>query len=174
MQNPIVTIIMDDGGVIKIELYPDKAPNTVANFVTLAQEGFYDGTIFHRTSPTFMIQGGDPLGTGNGGPGYSIKGEFADNGFEQNDLAHKRGVVSMARRQAPDTAGSQFFIMTVDSPGLDGVYAGFGRVLEGLEVVDSIASGPNTGGQEMRAMEPRTMLTVTVETFGAEYTVVKG
>jgi peptidyl-prolyl cis-trans isomerase B (cyclophilin B) len=170
MKNPIVTITMDGGGVIKAELYPDKAPNTVANFVSLIQAGFYDGLIFHRTSPVFMIQGGDPNGDGSGGPGYSIFGEFADNGFEQNDISHERGVLSMARRSFPlNSAGSQFFIMTSDSFGLDGGYAAFGRVTEGLDVVDSIASGPNTGGQEMRALEPRTMVTVTVETFGIDY-----
>jgi peptidyl-prolyl cis-trans isomerase B (cyclophilin B) len=171
MQNPIVTITMDDGSVIKIELYPDKAPNTVANFVTLAQSGFYDGLIFHRTGPGFMIQGGCPNGAGNGGPGYFIKGEFAENGFVQNDIPHSRGVISMARSPAMDSAGSQFFICVADTPPLDGLYAAFGRVIEGMEAADSVASGPNTGGQEMRALEPRTMRTVTVETFGVEYEV---
>lgn len=173
MKNPIVTITMDDDSVIKIELYPDKAPNTVANFVTLAQSGFYDGLIFHRTGPTFMIQGGDPKGNGTGGPGYSIAGEFASNDFAENDISHKRGVISMARSTSPDSAGSQFFIIVAESTFLDGEYAAFGEVIEGMEAVDSIASGPNTGGNEMRALEPRTMKTVTVETFGVEYEVVK-
>jgi peptidyl-prolyl cis-trans isomerase B (cyclophilin B) len=169
MQNPIVTITMDDGSVIRLELYPDKAPNTVANFVTLAQSGYYDGLIFHRTSPSFMIQGGCPDGNGGGNPGYSIKGEFAENGFAQNDLKHERGVISMARSRHNDSAGSQFFICVVDYPSLDNLYAAFGRVIEGIETADSIASGPNTGGLEMRALEPRTMTAVTVETFGVEY-----
>jgi peptidyl-prolyl cis-trans isomerase B (cyclophilin B) len=173
MQNPIVTITMDDGSVIRAELYPDKAPNTVANFVTLIQAGFYDGLIFHRTGPGFMIQGGCPEGRGSGNPGYSIKGEFADNGFAQNDLRHERGVFSMARGRAADSAGSQFFICVADYPSLDGGYAAFGRVIEGMETADSIASGPNTGGQEMRALEPRTMTSVTVETFGIEYQAEK-
>ncbi|MDR0326324.1 MAG: peptidylprolyl isomerase [Oscillospiraceae bacterium] len=153
-----------NGGIIKIELYPDKAPETVANFVALAEQGFYDGLIFHRTSPTFMIQGGCPDGNGTGGPGHSIKGEFASNGFEQNDIPHERGVISMARSRDPDSAGSQFFICVVDASSLNGDYAAFGRVIEGMEVADEIASGPNTGGQEMRALEPRTMQKVTVDT----------
>ena len=173
-KNPIVTITMDDDSQIILELYPDKAPNTVANFVTLASEGFYDGLIFHRTSASFMIQGGDPQGTGMGGPDYSIAGEFASNGFTQNDISHVRGVISMARSGQPDSAGSQFFIMVQDSEFLDNDYAGFGMVTSGLDAVDSIAAGPNTGGQEMRALEPRTMKSVTVETFGVEYTLVKG
>lgn len=168
-KNPIVTIEMDDGGIIEIELYPDMAPNTVANYVSLVQKGFYDGLIFHRTSPTFMIQGGDPLGNGTGNPGYSIAGEFSDAGFTQNTLSHERGVISMARSGDPDSAGSQFFIMVVNYTGLDGAYAAFGRVIKGLEVVDSIASGPNSGGQAMTALEPRTMKKVTVETFEKTY-----
>ncbi|MDR0292893.1 MAG: peptidylprolyl isomerase [Oscillospiraceae bacterium] len=169
----MVTIQIAGGGVIKLELYPDKAPNTVANFVTLAREGFYDGLISHRTSPTFMIQGGDPNGDGSGGPGYMIGGEFASNGFARNDLSHTRGAVSMARRGDPyrDSAGSQFFICVADCSQLDGDYAAFGRVIEGMETADEIAAGPNTGGNEMRALEPRTMETVRVETFGTEYTV---
>lgn len=151
--------------IIKLELYPDKAPETVANFVKLAEEGFYDGLIFHRTSPTFMIQGGCPDGKGTGGPGYAIKGEFAVNGFPQNDISHERGVISMARGgHSYDSAGSQFFICVVDYPYLDGEYAAFGRVTEGIELADEIAAGPNTGGQEMRALEPRTMEKVTAET----------
>ena len=138
-QNPIVTITMNDGGTIKAELYPEIAPNTVNNFISLIKKGFYDGTIFHRTIEGFMIQGGDPTGTGMGGPGYSIKGEFTDNGFK-NDLKHSRGVLSMARSMMPDSAGSQFFIMHEDSPHLDGQYASFGKVTEGMEVVDKIAT----------------------------------
>ena len=136
MKNPIVTFEMENGGKIVAELYPEIAPNTVANFVTLVQQGFYDGLIFHRVSPGFMIQGGDPQGTGMGGPGYSIKGEFARNGFKQNNLKHTRGVLSMARSMMPNSAGSQFFIMHANAPHLDGDYAAFGKVTEGLENVD--------------------------------------
>ena len=139
MSNPIVTIEMEQGGVIRAELYPDVAPNTVRNFISLIQKGFYNGTIFHRVIPGFMIQGGDPEGTGMGGPGYEIRGEFTANGF-QNDLNHTRGVLSMARTMAPDSAGSQFFIMTEDSPHLDGQYASFGMVTEGMDVVDAIVN----------------------------------
>ena len=139
MANPIVTIQMKDGGVMKAELYPDIAPATVKNFVDLASKGFYNGLIFHRVIPDFMIQGGDPEGTGMGGPGYSIKGEFTANGF-RNDLKHTRGVLSMARSMDPDSAGSQFFIMHADYPYLDGQYAAFGKLIEGIEVVDKIAS----------------------------------
>lgn len=178
VQNPVVTITMDDGGVITAELYPDKAPNTVANFVTLIQSGFYDGLTFHRTSDVFMIQGGDPNGNGTGGPGYTIAGEFASNNFTGNDITHKRGVLSMARGDLADSAGSQFFIMVADhvgeAAGLDGQYAAFGRVTEGMETADSIAAGPNTGYEGgYMALEPRVIQTITVETFGAEYTVVK-
>jgi len=169
-KNPIVTITMEDGGIIKVELYPDKAPNTVANFVNLVERGFYNGLNFHRTSPTFMIQGGCPEGSGGGSPGHVIYGEFADNGFAGNDITHVRGVISMARKSFPnDSAGSQFFLMVEDSFFLDGGYAGFGMVIEGLDVIDSIAARPNTGGQEMRALEPQVMQSVTVETFGVEY-----
>ncbi|MDR1692523.1 MAG: peptidylprolyl isomerase [Oscillospiraceae bacterium] len=165
---------MDDGGTIKLELYPDKAPNTVANFVALIQEGFYDGLTFHRTSAEFMIQGGDPNGSGTGGPGYAIAGEFAANGFPRNDLSHERGVLSMARSNDYDSAGSQFFIMTVDMTGLDGQYAAFGRVVEGMDVADGIAAGPNTGAAgNYMALEPRTMQSVTVDTFGQAYTAEK-
>jgi len=139
MANPIVTIQMKDGGVMKAELYPEIAPATVKNFIDLAAKGFYNGLIFHRVIPGFMIQGGDPEGTGMGGPGYCIKGEFRANGFK-NDLKHTRGVLSMARAMDPDSAGSQFFIMHETSPHLDGQYAAFGKVIEGIEVVDKIAS----------------------------------
>ena len=146
MSNPIVTIEMEDGGVMKAELYPDIAPNTVNNFVSLVQSGFYDGTIFHRVIPGFMIQGGDPQGSGMGGPGYSIKGEFSQNGF-QNDLVHTRGVLSMARTMDPDSAGSQFFVMVDDAPHLDGAYAAFGKVIEGMETADTMASAKNSAQQ---------------------------
>ena len=142
MPNPIVTIEMEDGGVIKAELYPELAPNTVNNFLSLVQSGFYDGLIFHRVIPGFMIQGGDPQGTGMGGPGYRIKGEFKHNGFSKNNLKHTRGVLSMARSMMPDTAGSQFFIMHDKAPHLDGEYAAFGMVIEGMDEVDKIASAP--------------------------------
>ncbi|MCR5058136.1 MAG: peptidylprolyl isomerase [Clostridiales bacterium] len=139
MANPIITIQMKDGGVMKAELYPEIAPETVKNFVDLAGKGFYNGLIFHRVIPGFMIQGGDPDGIGTGGPGYTIKGEFTANGF-RNDLKHTRGVLSMARAMDPDSAGSQFFIMHEDYPSLDGQYAAFGKLIEGIEVVDKIAS----------------------------------
>ncbi len=171
MSNPIVTIEMENGGVIKAELYPEIAPNTVANFVTLVQSGFYDGLIFHRVIPGFMIQGGDPQGTGMGGPGYSIKGEFARNGFRQNNLRHTRGVLSMARSMMPNSAGSQFFIMHADAPHLDGDYAAFGKVTEGLDVVDAIAATP-TGFQDRPVAEQK-IRTATVDTFGETYTVQK-
>ena len=141
MNNPIVTLEMENGGVIRAELYPDVAPITVKNFVDLAEKGFYDGLIFHRVIPGFMIQGGDPTGTGMGGPGHTIKGEFAANGVK-NDLRHTRGVLSMARSMMPNSAGSQFFIMHQDAPHLDGQYAAFGKVIEGIEVVDEIAATP--------------------------------
>ena len=139
MANPIITIQMKDGGVMKAELYPEIAPITVKNFVDLAAKGFYNGLIFHRVIPGFMIQGGDPQGTGMGGPGYTIKGEFSANGV-RNDLKHTRGVLSMARAYDPDSAGSQFFIMHENSPHLDGQYAAFGKIIKGIEVVDKIAS----------------------------------
>ena len=166
MQNPVVTITMKDGGVIKVELYPDKAPNTVNNFISLANHNFYDGLIFHRVISGFMIQGGDPEGTGMGGPGYSIKGEFSQNRFN-NDLKHERGVISMARSMMPDSAGSQFFIMHQDAPHLDGAYAAFGKVIEGMDVVDRIA-GTATDYSD-RPREDQVMETVTVETFGQKY-----
>ena len=167
MSNPIVTIEMEDGGVIKAELYPEVAPNTVANFVNLVQSGFYDGLIFHRVIPGFMIQGGDPNGVGIGGPGYSIRGEYSANGF-QNDLKHTRGVLSMARTMIPDSAGSQFFIMHQDAPHLDRQYAAFGKVIEGIEVVDRIARAPRNMMNDKPKADQR-MKTVTVETFGVEY-----
>lgn len=157
---------MNDGGTIKAELYPEIAPNTVNNFISLIKKGFYDGTIFHRTIEGFMIQGGDPTGTGMGGPGYSIKGEFTDNGFK-NDLKHSRGVLSMARSMMPDSAGSQFFIMHEDSPHLDGQYASFGKVTEGMEVVDKIATTRTDYSD--RPLTEQMMQTVTVELFGEEY-----
>lgn len=166
MSNPIVTITMKDGGVIKAELYPDIAPISVENFIKLAGNGFYNGLIFHRVIPGFMIQGGDPDGIGTGGPGYSIKGEFASNGFE-NNLKHTEGVLSMARSMFPDSAGSQFFLMHKTSPHLDGDYAAFGKVIEGLEIVDKIAQTPTDFRD--KPLTPQVMKTVTVETFGVEY-----
>ena len=165
-QNPIVTIVMNNDKEIKIELYPEIAPNTVNNFVSLVKKGFYDGLIFHRVIETFMIQGGDPTGTGMGDPGYSIKGEFSQNGFK-NDLKHTAGVISMARAMDPDSAGSQFFIMHMDSPHLDGAYAAFGKVTEGLEVVDEIAKTPVS--MQDRPLKDQVMKKVTVETFGVDY-----
>ena len=160
MQNPIVTI-QTNRGTIKVELYPDVAPNTVKNFISLVKRGFYDGTIFHRVIPGFMIQGGDPEGTGMGGPGYSIKGEFAMNGF-QNDLKHTTGVISMARSMRPDSAGSQFFIMVAPAPHLDGQYAAFGKVTEGIDVAQAIVSSPRDYSD--RPHEDQVMEKVTVET----------
>ena len=166
MSNPIVTIEMEDGGVMKAVLYPEIAPNTVNNFISLIKQGFYDGVIFHRVIPGFMIQGGDPKGVGVGGPGYCIRGEFSANGF-QNNLAHSRGVLSMARTMAPNSAGSQFFIMHEDSPHLDGQYAAFGKVIEGIEVVDKICSVRTDYNDKPRI--PQVMKKVTVETFGVDY-----
>ena len=163
---PIVTIEMESGEEIKIELYPEVAKNTVDNFIDLVEHEYYDGLIFHRVIPGFMIQGGCPDGTGMGGPGYSIKGEFNANGVK-NDLKHDRGVISMARSQHPDSAGSQFFLMHKDSPHLDGQYAAFGKIIEGIEVVDEIA-GTKTGRQD-RPKEDQVMETVTVELNGYEY-----
>ncbi len=165
MQNPIVTF-ETSRGIMRAELYPDIAPNTVCNFISLVKSGFYDGTIFHRVIPGFMIQGGDPDGTGMGGPGYSIKGEFSQNGFK-NDLKHKRGVLSMARSSMPDSAGSQFFIMVADAPHLDGAYAAFGKLIEGEDVADAIVSAKRNRAD--RPYEDQVMQRVTVETFGAEY-----
>ncbi len=165
MSNPIVTM-KTSGGTMKIELYPDQAPNTVRNFISLVQKGFYNGLIFHRVIPGFMIQGGDPEGTGMGGPGYGIQGEFAANGF-QNPLRHTRGVLSMARSMNPNSAGSQFFIMVADAPHLDGQYAAFGKVIEGMEEADRIVAVPRDRAD--RPKEEQAMETVTVETFGVEY-----
>ncbi len=165
-QNPIVTFIMENGDVIKAELYPEIAPISVNNFISLIKQNFYDGLIFHRVIKGFMIQGGDPEGTGMGGPGYSIKGEFAQNGFE-NDLKHTEGVLSMARSMAPDSAGSQFFIMHKTSPHLDGAYAAFGKVIEGMENVNKIAETATDYAD--RPLEEQRIKTVTIDTFGAEY-----
>ena len=165
-KNPIVTIEMENGGLIKAELYPEVAPNSVNNFISLIQKGFYDGLIFHRVIKGFMIQGGDPEGSGMGGPGYSIRGEFAQNGFP-NDLKHTPGVLSMARSMHPDSAGSQFFLMHKTSPHLDGAYAAFGKVIEGLDVVDKIAETATDYSD--RPLEDQVMKTVTVDTFGVDY-----
>lgn len=165
-QNPIVTITMENGDVMKAELYPEIAPNTVHNFISLIQKGFYNGTIFHRVIPGFMLQGGDPDGSGMGGPGYAIRGEFRSNGF-QNDLKHTEGVLSMARTMAPDSAGSQFFIMHKDAPHLDGEYAAFGKITEGMDVVDRIANSETDFSDRPRV--PQVMKSVTVETFGVDY-----
>ena len=159
MNHPIVTITMENGGVIRAELYPETAPNTVNNFISLVKKGFYNGTIFHRVIPGFMIQGGDPTGTGMGGPGYSIHGEFARNGFA-NDLKHTTGVLSMARAMSPNSAGSQFFIMVADAPHLDGQYAAFGHVVNGMEAVDEIASTPTDWNDKPRT--PVRMKTVEI------------
>ena len=167
MNNPIFTIEMEDGRKITGELYPDIAPQSVNNFIALANSGFYDGLIFHRCIYGFMIQGGCPNGTGTGGPGYCIKGEFAANGF-RNDLRHSRGVLSMARAQAMDSAGSQFFIMHKDSPHLDGQYAAFGMVIEGMDVVDAIASVPRNMLTN-KPKKPQVMKSVRVDTQGVEY-----
>ena len=165
-QNPIVTITMEDGSVMKAELYPEIAPNTVNNFISLVKKGFYDGLIFHRVINGFMLQGGDPNGTGMGGPGYSIKGEFSGNGFK-NDLKHTPGVLSMARSMMPNSAGSQFFIMHKTSPHLDGQYAAFGKLTEGIEVVNKIAETRTDYND--RPLQEQKMKTVTVETFGVDY-----
>ena len=166
MSNPIVTIEMENGDVIKAELYPEVAPNTVNNFISLINKGFYDGVIFHRVIPGFMIQGGDPQGTGTGGPGYCIRGEFTSNRF-LNELKHTRGVLSMARTMDPNSAGSQFFIMHEDAPHLDGQYAAFGKVIEGMEAVDKIAATRTNYNDKPRINQ--TMKKVTVETFGVDY-----
>lgn len=166
MENPQVTILMEDGGIIKIELYPKIAPNTVNNFLYLVQKGFYDGLTFHRVIPGFMIQGGDPEGNGMGGPEYSIKGEFSSNGFK-NDLNHEVGVISMARTADPDSAGSQFFIMVEDSPHLDGEYASFGKVIEGMEEVKKIVS-VKTDFRD-KPLKGQKMETVKAELFGQNY-----
>ena len=167
MKNPIVTIEMEDGGVIRAELYPEIAPQSVRNFISLIQKGYYDGLIFHRCIYGFMIQGGCPDGTGTGGPGYCIKGEFAANGVA-NDLRHTAGVLSMARSQHMDSAGSQFFIMHKDAPHLDGQYAAFGMVIEGMEEVEKIVSAPRNM-MNNKPKKPQVMKSVTVDTQGVEY-----
>lgn len=166
MQNPIFTVTLQNGGVLKGELYPAVAPVSAANFIHLANSGFYDGLIFHRVIPGFMIQGGDPTGTGSGGPGYRIKGEFSQNGV-QNPLRHERGVLSMARSSHPDSAGSQFFVMVERSPHLDGGYAAFGLVKEGMEHADAIVNTKTGPGD--RPITPQAIETIRVETFGVEY-----
>ncbi|WP_025716231.1 peptidylprolyl isomerase [Paenibacillus sp. 1-18] len=166
VSHPIVTIVMNDGKKIKLELYPEVAPNTVNNFISLVQEGAYNGTIFHRVIPGFMIQGGDPQGNGTGGPGYSIKGEFKSNGFN-NTLKHTRGVLSMARSADLDSAGSQFFIMVADADYLDGQYAAFGKVTSGMEVVDAIVNSKRDSND--KPIKPATMKKVTVDTLGKKY-----
>ncbi len=167
MKNPIVTITMQNEKTITLELYPEKAPKTVTNFISLANKGFYDGLIFHRVIAGFMIQGGDPKGNGTGGPGYHITGEFRNNGFAQNDLSHKRGVISMARAMDPNSAGSQFFIMHADGPFLDGDYAAFGNTLTGIETVDEIASTKTDWSD--RPYENQVIKSIRVETFGETY-----
>ena len=166
MANPIVTITMENGDVMKAELYPEIAPNTVNNFISLVKKGYYDGLIFHRVINGFMIQGGCPNGNGMGGPGYCIKGEFTHNRFP-NTLAHDRGVLSMARTMAPDSAGSQFFVMVEKAPHLDGQYAAFGKVIEGMEVADAIVSAKRDWNDKPR--QPQHMKKVTVDTFGVDY-----
>ena len=166
MKNPEITITMENGDVIRAELYPEIAPNTVKNYISLANKGFYDGLIFHRVIEGFMIQGGCPQGTGMGGPGYSIKGEFSQNGF-QNDLKHTEGVLSMARSMMPNSAGSQFFIMHKTSPHLDGAYAAFGKVVEGMDVVNKIAETRTDYSD--RPLKEQKIKSMTAETFGEEY-----
>ncbi len=166
MKNPEITITMEDGGVIRAELYPEVAPNTVKNFISLAKKGYYDGLIFHRVIKGFMIQGGCPNGNGMGGPGYSIKGEFSQNGF-QNDLRHTTGVLSMARSMMPNSAGSQFFIMHQDAPHLDGAYAAFGMVVDGMDVVNKIAETRTDYSD--RPLKEQKIKSMTVDTFGEEY-----
>jgi peptidyl-prolyl cis-trans isomerase B (cyclophilin B) len=165
-KNPIVTITMSNNEEITIELYPNTAPNTVTNFISLVEKGFYNGLIFHRVIPSFMIQGGDPEGTGTGGPGYGIKGEFSSNDFE-NNIKHDRGVISMARAKDPNSAGSQFFIMVNEASHLDGDYAAFGKVIEGMETVDKIVQVDSNA--QNKPVEEQVMKNVTVETFGVEY-----
>ncbi len=165
--NPIVTFEMENGKTFKAELYPEKAPNTVNNFLSLVKKGYYNGLIFHRVIAGFMIQGGDPNGTGTGGPGYHIKGEFSSNGFKLNDISHERGVLSMARAQHPDSAGSQFFVMHAEADYLDGQYAAFGKVTEGMDAVDSIATTKTDWSD--RPYEEQKIKCVTAETFGVEY-----
>ena len=175
-QNPIVTMEIEDYSTITIELYPNMAPNTVANFVNLIEEGFYDGLTFHRSVPGFVLQGGDPNGDGTGGPGYTIKGEFSSNGYTQNTLSHTRGVISMARSRDNDSAGSQFFIVLDDSAtySLDGLYAGFGRVTEGMDIIDEIVANEEIADDTTGALAENVVITkVTVDTFGETYNVEK-
>ncbi len=166
MKNPIITITMESGEIMKAELYSELAPNTVKNFISLVKKGFYDGLIFHRVIKGFMIQGGCPQGTGTGGPGYSIKGEFTKNGFS-NDLKHTKGVMSMARAMMPDSAGSQFFIMHENSPHLDGQYAAFGKITEGIEAVDKIADCKTDFND--KPLDPQIIKSITVDTFEVEF-----
>lgn len=175
-QNPIVTMDIENYGTIKIELYPNYAPNTVANFVNLIQEGFYNNNSFHRLVPGFVLQGGDPLGSGYGGPGYSIKGEFSENGYANNTLSHTTGIVSMARATAPDTAGSQFFIVLSDNAkySLDGKYAAFGKVIEGMDIIKNIEKNEEIDNQKSGKLKENVIITnVTVDTFGKEYQTKK-
>ena len=175
-KNPLVTMEIEDYGTIKIELYPEYAPNTVANFVSLIENGFYDGLTFHRLVPGFVLQGGDPDGDGTGGPGYTIDGEFKANGYSKNTLSHDKGVISMARSMDYDSAGSQFFIVLDDSAksSLDGMYAGFGRVTEGMEILEEIEANEKIADDATGALEENITITkVTVDTFGYEYTVEK-
>ena len=176
VQNPIVTMEIEDYGTITIELYPDMAPNTVANFVNLIEDGFYDGLTFHRSVPGFVLQGGDPNGDGTGGPGYTIKGEFSSNGYTKNILSHTRGIISMARSQDNDSAGSQFFIVLDDSAtySLDGLYAGFGMVTEGMDIIDEIVANEEIANDVTGALAENVVITkVTVDTFGETYSVEK-
>ena len=176
IQNPIVTMEIKDYGTITIELYPGDAPNTVANFVNLVEDGFYDGLTFHRSVPGFVLQGGDPNGNGTGGPGYTIKGEFSSNGYTKNKISHTRGVISMARSRDNDSAGSQFFIVLDDSAtySLDGLYAGFGRVTEGMDIIDEIVENEKIADDATGALEENVVITkVTVDTFGETYKVEK-
>ena len=168
MSNPIVTIEMEGGAVMKGELYPEKAPNTVSNFIALANSGYYDGLIFHRVIPGFMIQGGCPSGTGTGGPGYTIRGEFSGNGFEKNDLKHTLGVLSMARSMHPDSAGSQFFIMVDAAPHLDGQYAAFGKITENVEAAVDISRTPRNMAND-KPKKPQTIKSIRVDTQGETY-----
>lgn len=175
-QNPIVTMEIENYGTIQIELYPEYAPNTVANFVNLIESGFYDGLTFHRSVPGFVLQGGDPNGDGTGGPGYTIDGEFIANGYSQNRLSHTRGVISMARSSDYNSAGSQFFIVLDDSAtySLDGLYAGFGMVIDGMDIIDEIVENAQVENESTGALEENITITkVTVETYGYEYTVTK-
>ena len=168
MSNPIVTMELENGQVMTGELYPEKAPNTVSNFISLANSGFYDGLIFHRVIPGFMIQGGDPEGTGMGGPGYAIRGEFSGNGFEKNDIKHTLGVLSMARSMDPDSGGSQFFIMVDDAPHLDGQYAAFGRITENTEAAVEVSRTPRSMMDD-RPKKPQVIKSIRVNTQGEEY-----